>query len=227
MGNLIKLQERINYHFNDIEILKQALRHSSYINEKRMPKILSNERLEFLGDAVLELVSSEYFFNKYDKKTEGELTKLRAKNVCEISLNYIAKNIELGTYIYLGKGEEATGGRNRSSLLSDALEALVGAIFLDGGFANAKEFILEYILKETQEKDFFYDSKTILQEETQKMFLSSPKYMLVSSDGPDHSKTFTVKVLINEEDYSIGTGTSKKSAEQEAAYLALKRLGKV
>jgi len=158
------VQELIGYQFNNTNILKQALTHSSYSNEKQMNKLYNNERIEFLGDAVLELVSSEYIYERYPDKPEGELTKLRASLVCEKSLTYSANKFKIGDYLFLGKGEDSTGGRQRPSILSDALEAIIGAIFLDGGFTNAKEFVVEQVLKDLIKQKFFFDSKTILQE---------------------------------------------------------------
>ena len=227
MSNLKNLEMAISYKFTNEKLLRHALSHSSYANEKKLGKLGSNERLEFLGDAVLELISSEYFFEKYKEKPEGDLTKLRAKFVCEPALCYIANTLNLGSYLLLGKGENATGGRRRASLLSDALEAIIGAIYLDGGFANAKEFILKHILSDIEHKQFFYDSKTTLQEETQKLYNISPEYILLSESGPDHNQEFLVKVLINGEDFGEAKGSSKKNAEAEAALLALKKLGKV
>ena len=227
MNNLKNLENSISYTFKDRKLLKQALSHSSYANEKRLGKLGSNERLEFLGDAVLELISSEYFFEKYKDKPEGDLTKLRARFVCESALSYIANSLELGSYLLLGKGENATGGRKRASLLSDALEAVIGAIYLDGGFANAKEFILTYILSDIENKQLFYDSKTILQEETQRLYSVSPEYILLAEKGPDHNKEFIVEVIIGDKTFGVATGSSKKNAEQEAALLALRKLGKV
>lgn len=227
MSNLKNLEAAISYKFKNEKLLKHALSHSSYANEKKLGKLGSNERLEFLGDAVLELISSEYFFEKYKEKPEGDLTKLRAKFVCEPALCYIANTLNLGSYLLLGKGENATGGRRRASLLSDALEAIIGAIYLDGGFANAKEFILNYVLSDIENKQFFYDSKTTLQEETQKLYNISPEYILLSESGPDHNKEFLVKVLIDGKNFGEAKGSSKKNAEAEAALLALKKLGKV
>lgn len=227
MSNLKNLEAAISYKFKNEKLLKHALSHSSYANEKKLGKLGSNERLEFLGDAVLELISSEYFFEKYKEKPEGDLTKLRAKFVCEPALCYIANTLNLGSYLLLGKGENATGGRRRASLLSDALEAIIGAIYLDGGFANAKEFILNYVLSDIENKQFFYDSKTTLQEETQKLYNISPEYILLDESGPDHNKEFLVKVLIDGKNFGEAKGSSKKNAEAEAALLALKKLGKV
>ena len=154
-------QQVINYEFQQGGLLIQALTHSSYANEKHMRKHSDNERLEFLGDAVLEIVTSEFLYKTYPDMAEGDLTKLRASLVCEPTLAYCANQIQLGEYLLLGKGEDQTGGRERKSILSDALEAVIGAIYLDGGFANAKEFIMRYILTDIEHKKFFYDSKTI------------------------------------------------------------------
>ena len=176
---LQELQNKIGYQFKDQEFLVSALMHSSYTNEKRLPKYKCNERSEFLGDAVLELVSSEFLFDANEKMPEGELTKLRASMVCEPSLAFCAREIGLGDYLLLGKGEEFTGGRNRDSVTSDALEALIGAIYLDGGFANAKEFILRFVLNDLEHKKLFYDSKTILQELVQGNFTANLSYHLI------------------------------------------------
>ena len=166
MSKLQELQNRIGYTFEKEGLLRQALTHSSYANEKHMKKHSDNERLEFLGDAVLEIISSEFLYKEYPDKPEGELTKLRASIVCEPTLALCTKDIALGEYLLLGKGEDQTGGRGRKSILSDALEAVIGAIYLDGGFANAKEFILRFIMNDMEHKQLFYDSKTILQEMT-------------------------------------------------------------
>ena len=219
-----ELEGKIGYGFRNFALLRQAVTHSSYVNEKHMKKHECNERLEFLGDAVLELVSSEYLYFENPVLPEGELTKLRASMVCEKALAFCARDIELGEYLLLGKGEEATGGRKRESLTSDALEAVIGAIFLDGGFANAKEFILKYVLNDLEGKRLFYDSKTILQEMVQGQLEGAISYHLVGEDGPDHSKSFRVEVLIGEDVYGKGSGRTKKSAEQEAAYQAILKL---
>ncbi|WP_320959283.1 ribonuclease III, partial [Hungatella effluvii] len=161
---LNELEGRIGYRFSDRQLLTRAMTHSSYANEHRLNKLECNERLEFLGDSVLEVVSSDFLYHKYPDKPEGDLTKIRASIVCEPTLAYCAEDIELGNYLLLGKGEEATGGRGRASVVSDAMEALIGAIYLDGGFANAKEFILRFIMNDIEHKQLFFDSKTILQE---------------------------------------------------------------
>ena len=223
---LKELEKKIGYTFQDLEILKQAMMHSSYINEKHLPKYKCNERLEFLGDAVLELVSSEFLFYEDKTKPEGELTKARASMVCEPALAFCAREIDLGQYLLLGKGEDATGGRKRESVTSDAMEALIGAIYIDGGFANAKEFIKRFILNDLENKKLFFDSKTILQEIVQAHFKEEISYRMIGEEGPDHDKSFHAAVLIGEKEYGTGTGRTKKAAEQEAAYQSILRLHK-
>ena len=215
-----EFQQKIGYQFNDEKLLTQALTHSSYANEKHMKKLSDNERLEFLGDAVLEIISSDFLYKNYTDQPEGELTKLRASLVCEPTLAICAKEIGLGDYLRLGRGEDLTGGRGRKSILSDALEAVIGAIYLDGGFANAKEFVLKYILTDIEHKQLFYDSKTILQELIQGRH-EQLSYELIDESGPDHDKQFTVAVLVEGERVSEGEGHTKKAAEQQAAYQAL------
>lgn len=224
--DLKELESKIGYDFHDFQLLKKAMVHSSYANEKHLHKYECNERLEFLGDAVLELVSSEFLFSEHDKMPEGELTKTRASMVCEPSLAFCAREIELGEYLLLGNGEEATGGRKRESVTSDALEALIGAIYLDGGFANAKEFIHKFILNDLENKKLFFDSKTILQEMVQSAFKENIVYKLLAEFGPDHDKLFQVAVYIGDTKYGTGTGRTKKAAEQEAAYQTILKLKK-
>lgn len=221
---IIKLEETINYHFINKNLLKQAITHSSYSNERKLNKLENNERLEFLGDAVLELVTSEFVFNGYQDMNEGDMTKLRASIVCEPTLSLCAKEIQLGDYLLLGKGEDLTGGRERNSILSDALEAVIGAIYLDGGFTNAKEFIKQFILLDIDNKKLFYDSKTILQEIIQSNYKESLNYNLISEEGPDHNKKFTIEAKIAGGILALGVGRTKKAAEQEAAYKAILKL---
>ncbi len=221
---LHELQHNIGYQFRDQELLENALMHSSFTNERHLPKHKCNERLEFLGDAVLELISSEFLFFSNQKLPEGKLTKMRASMVCEPSLAFCAREIGLGDYLMLGKGEETTGGRYRDSVISDALEALIGAIYLDGGFASAKEFIKRFVLNDLEHKKLFYDSKTILQELVQANFNEAISYKLVQEEGPDHNKTFYMEVSIGKEIYGSGCGRTKKAAEQEAAYHAILKL---
>ena len=224
--NLKELEHRIGYTFQDFALLKKAMSHSSYVNEEHLPKYECNERLEFLGDAVLELVSSEFLFHNNPKLPEGELTKTRASMVCEPSLAMCARDIGLGDYLLLGKGEEATGGRKRDSITSDAMEALIGAIYLDGGFTNAKEFIHHFILTDLEDKKLFYDSKTILQEIVQANMTGNVSYELIDEQGPDHNKIFEVEARIGGKAWGRGKGSSKKSAEQQAAYEAILNLRK-
>ncbi len=225
-SRLQELEQKIGYTFQDFSLLKRAMMHSSYTNEKHLEKYKCNERLEFLGDAVLELVSSEYLFRESPKVSEGELTKTRASMVCEPSLALCARDICLGDYLLLGKGEEATGGRKRDSVTSDAMEALIGAIYLDGGFTSAKEFIHRFILTDLENKKLFYDSKTILQEIVQAEKAEVISYHLVREEGPDHNKSFYVEVNIGGTRYGAGQGRTKKAAEQQAAYEAIMKLRK-
>lgn len=224
MRKIRELEEKIGYCFQDQELLKHALRHSSYVNEKHMKKHECNERLEFLGDAVLEVVSSEFLFFEHQTMPEGELTKKRASMVCEPALAFCARYIDLGEYLLLGKGEEATGGRKRDSVTSDAMEALIGAIYLDGGFASAKEFIHRFILNDLENKKLFFDSKTILQEIVQGSSDEHVSYELIREEGPDHNKTFCTAVRIGGRTYGEGEGRTKKASEQQAAYQAILRL---
>ena len=223
---LKELEKKIGYKFQRFDLLCQAMRHSSYANEKHMEKNECNERLEFLGDAVLELVSSEFLFFENKKMPEGELTRTRASIVCEPSLAFCARELNLGSYLLLGKGEENTGGRYRESLTSDALEALIGAIYLDGGFASAKEFIHRFVLNDLEHKKLFFDSKTILQEIVQGNFNEPIEYTLLKEEGPDHNKSFFISVSIGNEVYGNGKGRTKKAAEQEATYQAILELHK-
>lgn len=221
MGELEKI---VGYTFQDPKLLELALTHSSYAHEHYAGKRHDNERLEFLGDAVLELVSSDYLFHNYNEYPEGELTKLRASIVCEQSLAMCAEAISLGKYLRLGNGEDSTGGRLRASITSDAMEALIGAIYLDGGFANAKEFVLKYVLNDMEHKKLFFDSKTIFQEMVQGNIPGEISYHPLGESGPDHDKTFSVEVWIGEQCMGQGSGRTKKAAEQMAAYRAICRL---
>ncbi len=221
---LEELQDKIGYRFQNTELLKQALTHSSFANEQKINKLKDYERLEFLGDAVLELVSSEFLFRENPQMPEGQLTKLRASMVCEPALAYCAKDIDLGSYILLGRGEEYTGGRYRSSITSDVMEAIIGAIFLDGGIENAKKHIYRFILSDLENKILFLDSKTILQEEIQKKKDAQLRYELIGESGPDHNKQFTVDAYLNDVLIGSGTGRTKKAAEQQAAYEALLKM---
>lgn len=215
------LEQRIGYVFRDKELLQQALTHSSYANEQKINKRQDYERLEFLGDAVLELVSSDYLFQAHPDLPEGKLTKQRSSMVCEPALAFCAKDIELEQFIYLGKGEEATGGRKRDSIISDVMEAVIGAIYLDGGLDPARDYINRFILSDLEHKQLFYDSKTILQERVQRLPNASLAYVLTGETGPEHDKLFMVEALLNGKKIGEGSGRSKKLAEQQAAYQAL------
>lgn len=219
-----ELEKKIGYEFKNFQLLINAMTHSSYANEHHIPYSGNNERLEFLGDAVLEVTSSEFLFHKFQDMPEGELTKKRASLVCEPTLALCAREIPLGDYLLLGKGEEATGGRRRDSIVSDAMEALIGAIYLDGGFANAKEFIHRFILNDIENKELFYDSKTTLQEIVQGQYEEDVHYVLVKEEGPDHNKSFFVEALLEGQVLGEGCGHTKKAAEQQAAYCAIKKL---
>lgn len=221
------LEEKIEYNFKDEEVISTAITHSSYANERKAKKLKYNERIEFLGDSVLGLVISEYLYKMYPNLPEGELTVTRAKIVCENSLSKCAVDIGLGNYLLLGKGEELSGGRNKSSILSDAFEAIIGAIYIDGGFETAKGFILKYmekIIKSCVEGKLFYDFKTQLQEIVQQNGEQHISYNVIDESGPDHNKTFLTEVRINEVVTGQGKGRSKKESEQNAAKDALDKL---
>ena len=222
--NLQELERTICYQFKEHGLFVQALTHSSYANVHRWNHSRCNERLEFLGDAVLEIVTSDFLYHKYEDLPEGDLTKIRASIVCEPTLAYCAGDISLGEYLLLGKGEEATGGRSRNSVVSDAMEALIGAIYLDGGFANAKEFIHRFILNDIEHKQLFYDSKTILQEMVQSRQEAPLSYEIIREEGPDHNKSFEVCAKIGDEEVGRGAGRTKKAAEQVAAYNGILKL---
>ena len=219
------LQEKIGYKFKNEKLLLEALSHSSYANENKNLK--SNERLEFLGDSVLSIIVSDHIFKHFSHIPEGDLTKLRASLVCESSLFDFAKKINLGDYILLGKGEEQTGGRERPSIVSDAFEAVIAAVYLDGGMETAREYVLSFIPEDITPKgsDAFHDYKTILQEVIQRNPEERVTYHLKSESGPDHDKHFTVQVMLNNNVIGEGTGRSKKTAEQAAAKEALALMG--
>lgn len=221
-----EFEKIIGYSFRNKSLISEALTHSSYANEHRLNYISNNERLEFLGDAVLEISISEYLYNRYPDEPEGYLTKMRASIVCEPTLALCSKDIRLGEFLLLGKGEELTGGRERKSITSDAFEAVIGAIYLDGGFANAKEFIDKFILADIKDKQLFYDSKTILQEIVQAKGDKNLVYKLVGENGPDHNKQFEVNAMLGDEIVGKGIGRTKKAAEQEAAYNAIMTINK-
>lgn len=218
MDYLNRLQEKIGYRFKQTELLKNALTHSSFANERHWSYDRNNERLEFLGDAVLELASSKYIYENYLDMTEGEMTKLRASLVCEQSLALSARELGITEFLYLGKGEKQTGGGDRDSILSDAFEAIIGAVYLDGGFTSAKEFICKFVLSDIESRQLFYDSKTILQEMIQSESDQKVTYQVESEAGPDHQKVYECSCSIGGKRYAAGKGKTKKSAEQMAAY---------
>ena len=220
--NLEELEKKIGYIFQDKKLLKQALTHSSFANEQRINRLGSYERLEFLGDAVLELVSSDFLFHENPQMPEGQLTRLRSSMVCEPALAYCARDLELEKYILLGKGEEGTGGRNRDSIISDVMEAVIGALYLDGGFQAAHRFIHHFVLSDLENKILFYDSKSVLQEVIQGMPGGAQlSYALVGEEGPEHDKQFIVEARLDGRTAGHGKGRTKKAAEQQAAYQAI------
>jgi len=225
---LEELQTIIGYSFRDVEILNTSLTHSSYANESKA-SVVSNERLEFLGDVVIDLVVSEYLYNRFTELPEGELTKRRASVVCESSLAFAARKIKLGDYLLLGKGEETTGGRNRDSILADAFEALTGAIYIDGKYESARSFLLvnfeEEVIYALSKGTLFKDYKTELQELLQKRTKSKIEYVVEREDGPDHKKKFYMNVIVEKKIIGKGMGRNKKEAEQNAAKQALMKLG--
>ncbi len=221
-----ELEVKIGYSFQDKLLLKRALTHTSYANEQKINKIGHYERLEFLGDAVLELLCSDFIFHKFENMEEGKMTKMRAALVCEVSLVQTAEQLSLGRYIYLGKGETAMGGRNKDSIIADVVEAIIGAIYLDGGLECAKSFVYEYVLKDWQNKQMAYDPKSKLQEAVQQSKLGIIQYVLISETGPEHKKVFECAVKINDKQMGIGSGANKKEAEQKAAYETMRMLKK-
>lgn len=221
------LQNKIGYQFKNPALLNEALTHSSYANEHKSQHIKYNERLEFLGDSVLSIVVSDYIYKNCPELPEGELTKLRATLVCEKSLYEFAKKINLGKYLILSKGERNNGGTDRPSILSDAFEALIAAIYIDGGIAPASKHILNFVIPaiKNSKKKKINDYKTTLQEIIQKNPGEKLEYVLVRESGPDHNKHFVVEVHLNSNVIGKGGGRSKKEAEQQAAREALELMG--
>ena len=220
------LEKNLNYKFKNIQLLKNALIHSSYANENR-GNIHSNERLEFLGDSVLSIIVSEHIYNRFPNMPEGELTRLRASLVCEKSLCAFSRELGIGDYLELGMGEDKNGGRERDSILADAFEAVLAAIYLDGGMEAAKKHIMNTVLHDIKhhDDDTFKDYKTTLQEIIQRNPEESVTYILIDESGPDHDKRFTVEVHLNSNVIGTGTGKNKKQAEQMAAKQALHLMG--
>ena len=217
-----ELETAIGYRFHNIQLLRSALTHSSYANERWHNSLLSNERLEFLGDSILGMVVAEYLYRNFPDRPEGELTRMRADMVCEQSLALIANRIGLGGYLLLGHGEERFGGRTRNSILADAVESVIAACYLDGGYEAALRFVTAFVLSDVPvAKLHNVDYKTALQEKVQQKKNQTLSYRLVGEEGPDHDKRFRVEVLLNGLSLGSGTGTSKKRAEQDAARVAL------
>ena len=219
------LEEAIGYHFQNISLLQNALAHSSYANERWHNSLLSNERLEFLGDSILGMLVAEYLYRSFPDRPEGELTRMRADMVCEKTLAKVANEIHLGEHLLLGHGEEQGGGRTRDSILADAVESVIAASFLDGGIQAAKKFIQTFILVEVPVSQLHnVDYKTKLQELVQQKKNQVLTYELTAESGPDHDKHFEVAVALNGTEVGRGDGRSKKRAEQEAARLAIVKL---
>lgn len=222
--NYDEIVNRIGYEFHDRKLLERAFIHSSYANERKINKTESYERLEFLGDAVLELITSEFLYKNYSDKKEGELTKLRASLVCEYCLAECARELHYNEYVSLSKGERISDGANRDSILCDLFESVLGAIYLDGGLEPAREYVITFLLSDIEHKRLFYDAKTTLQELVQKNNLGTIRYDLYDTQGPDHAKQFFVQLYIGEKAYTKADGHSIKDAEQKAAYSALLQL---
>ncbi len=222
--NIDDLLNSIGYSFKDEKLLITALTHKSYEVNKTESGDVNNERMEYLGDAVLELVTSDFLYKNYKDMSEGEMTKLRASLVCEPALAIDAREINLQDFIYLGKGEENSGGRNRDSIISDAFEAVIGAIYLDGGMDVATKFINTFVLNDIEHKQTFFDSKTVLQERVDAANLGTIQYQIVGESGPDHNKVFDAIVKLNDEIIGEGTGHTKKQAEQQAAIEAISKI---
>ncbi len=224
---LADLEKKIGYAFEDIKLLEEALTHSSYSNERRKEARSNNERLEFLGDSVLGIVISDYLFKNFQEMPEGELTKVRSKIVCETTLGECSRAIGLGAFMFFGKGEEMTGGRDRTSILADAYESLIASIYMDGGLEASRDFILTHMKKKISDAiagKVFLDYKTHLQELVQVNKSNKIKYEIIGEEGPDHCKVFHTQVSLNELVIGDGIGRSKKESEQEAAKMALRKV---
>lgn len=225
-NDISRLEQIIGYKFNDKALIIEALTHSSYVNEHKINKKHDYERLEFLGDAILEMISSEYLFKTFPEKKEGEMSKIRAALVCEPALYHDSLQIDLKNFIQFGKGEEATGGRNKESIIADVMEAVIGALYLDGGFDESKKFIDKYVLSNAESYQMYNDNKSTLQELVQSLKLGVVRYETCGESGPEHDKMFKVRVFVADKNMGEGTGRTKKSAEQQAAYQAVLTLNK-
>lgn len=224
---MINIEKKIDYKFKNKKLISLALTHSSYTNEINEEKFKSNERLEFLGDATLELIISEYLYKNYPSLPEGELTKMRANIVCTDSLTENAKALNIGENIVMGKGELISGGKNRKSILANTMESIIGAIYLDAGFKEAEKFVINKFantIDRVVQGKMNRDYKTVLQEKIQKRKNQILQYRLIDAEGPDHSKRFYVEALLNNKVVGLGKGLNKKEAEQEAAKEALNNL---
>lgn len=215
-----KLQQQLQLSFSRVKLLKQAFTHTSYVNEHKRGSIQDNERLEFLGDAVLQLLVSEYLFKTFPKRPEGELTRMRASVVCESSLAHFAERLELGQYVLLGRGEEQLGGRHRQALLADLFESFIGALFLDAGIEKVKGFLEQHMFPYIDSNNYgllMKDAKSKLQERAQHLALGTISYHIVEEKGPAHDREFVIEVQIDQTTFGKGSGRSKKEAEQRAA----------
>ena len=220
LENLHNLEKRLGYNFNDINLLSTALTHRSYVNENQQQSVSDNERFEFLGDSVLGLCISDLVVKKYIDSSEGDLTKSRAALVGEKNLAQLARDLHIGDYLLIGRGEDNSGSRDKDSFLADSFEAVVAAIYLDSDFNNVKNIItklIEPLLEDDNLSSEYFDYKTALQELCQKKYKTIPIYMVTDSTGPDHDKIFTVKVIIVNKLTEFGSGKSKKDAEKQAA----------
>lgn len=219
------LEDKLGYHFRDPSLLENALTHSSYANERHLGSLNSNERLEFLGDSVLGMVVADNLYHTFPNLPEGDLTRLRANLVCEGSLAMVARRLNLGSYLRLGKGEAACGGADRPSIIADAVEAVLAAVYLDGGIAQARRIVQHFILDNiSQVQEASRDHKTYLQEVIQRKSGQVLSYHLIGSSGPDHNKVFTMEVRLNGSPIGSGSGHSKKEAEQMAARDAIAKI---
>lgn len=220
---LQQLEKRLHFTFSNKSLLQRALTHRSYVNESSIP-VKDNERLEYLGDSVLGLIVNEYLFKSFENYPEGDLAKIKSAVVSEDTLAKVANQMNLGDYIIMGRGEELTGGRYRQSILADTLEAIIGAVYLDAGLTKSKKLVLRILKKDIQRIDklsYLRDPKTTLQELVQKKYKSRPLYTVIQESGPDHSKMYTIKLTINDRDITVGSGSSKRKAESDAAKKAL------
>ncbi len=221
------LEDKLGYHFQNPALLENALTHSSYANEHHLGSLNSNERLEFLGDSVLGMVVADNLYHTFPNLPEGDLTRLRANLVCEGSLAMVARRLNLGSYLRLGKGEASCGGADRPSIIADAVEAVLAAVYLDGGIAQARRIVQHFILDNiAQVQEASRDHKTYLQEIVQRKSGQVLSYHLIGSSGPDHNKLFTMEVQLNGKPIGSGSGHSKKEAEQMAAKSAIQKLEK-